>query len=299
AGFLISAGDERFLAKVERFRADLIQMEASQCLYQGIMGALGYSKNKMPFLELAHRLPLRTLESVTQSKMPDEKYLARQQALLLGTAGLLPPQCHQEYQANKSGNKRLDRLGNLWDYSRRAKAMSPDAWHLFRVRPNNSPTRRLLAMSYLLLRYRDKGILEALTSMIQDIPTGRGYLELEEKLMVTTNGYQVSPFDFRSGNMAGKQTLLGRRRAADIIVNVLLPFTLAWSQLITHPKLGEKSISLYHGYPRLVANSIEKHMKRQLGLGSTLINSAQRQQGLIHIYNTLCTQGRCNECFLS
>jgi len=37
-------------------------------------------------------------------------------------------------------------------------------------------------------------------------------------------------------------------------------------------------------------------MKNQLGLDSRLVNSAQRQQGLIHIYNSLCTQGRCDSC---
>jgi len=46
AKFLDSAGEERFLVKAGQFQADLAQMEAGQCLYQGIMGALGYSKNK-------------------------------------------------------------------------------------------------------------------------------------------------------------------------------------------------------------------------------------------------------------
>jgi hypothetical protein len=30
--------------------------------------------------------------------------------------------------------------------------MSPEAWNLFKVRPNNAPSRRLVAMNYLLLR---------------------------------------------------------------------------------------------------------------------------------------------------
>ncbi|GAH78115.1 unnamed protein product, partial [marine sediment metagenome] len=90
--FLDNAGEERFFTKVVRLQVDLAQMGASQCLYQGIMGALGYSKNNLPFLELARRLPLQVLESVTQGEVSDEEYLARRQALLLGTAGLLPSQ---------------------------------------------------------------------------------------------------------------------------------------------------------------------------------------------------------------
>ena len=90
AEFLDSAGEARFLAKAAKFQTDLSQMEAGQSLYQGIMSALGYSKNKLPFLELARRVPLQVLESLTQSQISDEECLARQQALLLGTAGLLP-----------------------------------------------------------------------------------------------------------------------------------------------------------------------------------------------------------------
>ncbi|GAI24586.1 unnamed protein product, partial [marine sediment metagenome] len=105
AEFLDSAGEERFLTKATKFQVDLAQMEASQCLYQGIMGALGYSKNKLPFLELARRVPLQILESITRNKISDEECLSRQQALLLGTAGLLPSQRQDRHQENKLDDK--------------------------------------------------------------------------------------------------------------------------------------------------------------------------------------------------
>ena len=97
---LDTAGEERFLAKAAGFQAALAQTEASQSLYQGIMGALGYTKNKQPLVELAHRMPLHRLESVTSGKVSDAEYLAQQQALLLGTAGLLPSQ-----RSNRRGTR--------------------------------------------------------------------------------------------------------------------------------------------------------------------------------------------------
>jgi len=63
AEVLDGAGEERFFAKASRFRVDLAQVGAGQSLYQGLMGALGYSKNKLSCLELARRLPLEILES--------------------------------------------------------------------------------------------------------------------------------------------------------------------------------------------------------------------------------------------
>ena len=126
----------------------------------------------------------------------------------------------------------------------------------------------------------------------------RGCHRLEKGLLVTTNGYWASHFDFGSSGRIRSPTLLGSGRAANIAVNVLLPFTFAWSQFTSQPELGRKAIELYGRYPKPAVNSVERHMTAQLGLSSSLVNSAQRQQGLIHIYNTLCTQGRCQYCRL-
>jgi len=299
AELLDNAGEERFLAKAARFQADLAQMEASQSLYQGIMGALGYSKNKLPFLELARRLPLQILESITQGKISDEECLAQHQALLLGTAGLLPSQRQSRHQENKLDDKWIDKLERLWTSSLHTEAMSPNAWHLFKVRPNNSPIRRLVAMSYLILRYKRKGIFEEVVNMVKEVPVSKGYHRLEKGLVVTTNGYWASHFDFGLGSRIRNPTLLGSRRAADIAVNVLLPFTSAWGKVTSQPELEQNAFNIYRRYPKLTANTVERHMREQLGLNSSQVNSAQRQQGLIHIYNSLCTQGRCNCCRLA
>ncbi len=297
AEFLDKAGEERFLIKAARFQTDLTQTEASQCLYQGIMGALGYSKNKLPFLELARRLPLQILASVAQSEN-DEECLARQQALLLGTAGLLPLPRHARRPENRLDDQWIDKLGRLWTSSPHTEVMSPTAWYRFKVRPNNSPIRRLIAMSYLLVRYRERGILEGLVSLVKEVPVSQGYYRLEKGLLITINGYWANHFGFGSGYRIGSLALLGSGRAADITVNVLLPFTFAWGQFTSQPEPERKAIDLYRCYPKLAVNSIERHMAGQLGLSSILVNSAQRQQGLIHIYNSLCTQGRCNDCSL-
>ena len=290
AEFLDSAGEERFLTKATKFRADLAQTEAGQCLYQGIMGALGYSKNKLPMLKLAGRLPLQRLESI---RLPDEECLARQQALLLGTAGLLPSQRPNWHQDR---DEWVDKLERLWASCQQTEAMSPDAWHLFKVRPSNSPVRRIVAMSYLILRYRKRGILNEVVNMVREIPVNKGRYGLEKGLVVTANDYWASHFDFGSGSRIRSQSLLGSRRAADIVVNVLLPFTFAWSQFTSQPELKQKALDLYRSYPKLAVNSVERHMTKQLRLSSNLSNSAQRQQGLIHIYNSLCTQGKCHYC---
>jgi hypothetical protein len=154
-------------------------------------------------------------------------------------------------------------------------------------------------MSYLILRYREKGIFDGVINMIKEVSVSKSPYRLEKGLLVTTNGYWASHFDFGLASRIRNPTLLGSRRAADITINVLLPFTFAWSKLTSQPELEKKTLDLYRHYPKLAVNTIERHMKDQLGVSSSLVNSAQRQQGLIHTYNTLCTQGRCNCCPLS
>lgn len=254
------AGEERFIFKAPRFQKDLMRVEASQCLYQGIMSALGYSRNKIPFQELARRVPLSRLESLTGDNITEADWLARRQELLLGTAGLLP------------GPPQPDCLPR-------------EAWRLLRVRPNNSPVTRIVAMSHLLRRYREPGLLHGLLNLVREAPPGRnGYKSLEDGLIIIFDG------------QTGRTTLLGRARAADIVVNVLLPFALAWSQTNAESELGNKALNLYRGYPRLAINSAEIYMSQQLKLSAKDINSARRQQGLIHIYKNQCGQGRCQSC---
>ena len=292
-------GEERFFNKVSRFRGDLNKTEANQSLYQGIMEALGYSKNKLPFFELARRLPIHILESIGKRATSDRECLIQHQALLLGIAGLLPTQYQKIYRRNGINDRWLEKLVQLWASLPYTKTMSFSDWNLFKVRPNNSPVRRLVAMSYLLLRYREKGLLPGLVHLIEDVPENGGYRNLEEGLQVTIDGYQTSHHNFYNSNRTGCLPLLGGSRAADIIVNVLLPFTFAWGQFSSQPELSNKAMDIYRLYPRLAVNSVEKHMSGQLGLSCGMVKLAKCQQGLIHIYKKMCTQGKCHKCDLS
>ncbi|MBU2608332.1 MAG: DUF2851 family protein [Chloroflexi bacterium] len=286
---LESQGDKRFLIKASRFKADIAQYGPGQTLYQGIMGALGYAKNKLPFLELARRLPLPNLEVMALKKTTAEGCLTMLQALLLGTAGLLPSQQQATHPEDAFGDRSATTLEKQWASFNLSQAMPTDGWDTFRVRPANHPVRRITAISHLVLRYRKTGLLTEMLNLVHHTPPGKGYRQLEAGLMVTGLGSSIQMLS----------PLLGKARAADIVVNVLLPFTFAWGRLNSQRGLKKKSLELYKSYPRLVTNSVEQHMLSQLGFNSRLVDSARRQQGLIHTYNTLCTQGKCHGCPLS
>jgi hypothetical protein len=272
------------------------------------MAALGYARNKLPFLRLAERLPLDTLERGAREAATEEECLAWLQSRLLGTAGLLPSQRWGGQRRDGQDDACVAPLEELWASAGTANgsaggeagAMSPGVWHLCGVRPYNSPVRRLVAMSHLIHRYRDRGMLDGLLGETAEEPLSNGEpRRLEEALMVTAHGYRASRSDFGRGSRTGSPTLLGRHRAADIVVNVLLPFAFAWARSGPRPDLAQAALTVNRRYPRLSANALEKHMRAQLGVVDGMVGSAQQQQGLIHIYETQCTQGRCQVCELN
>ena len=281
-GVLDSAGDLRFTARVAGFRAALSRLVPAQALYEGILEALGYVKNKMPMLELAGRLPFARLAGAAPSGVPDEECLARYQALLLGTAGLLPP----------GDEAWAARLKCTWESSGAGETMSAGDWRSFKVRPGNLPRRRLAAMSYLLLRYRDEGLLAGLVRALENAGTDTGKRGLENSLLVAASDYWAANLDFGLPARHTAPSLLGEDRVGAIVINVLLPFAAAWGSTA----LMEKAPEIYHSYPALAENAPERHVRRQLGVSRLTVNSARRQQGLLHIYKTYCAQGKCVAC---
>jgi hypothetical protein len=293
---LEEAGEQRFQSRVKDFQKASAQDGEGQILYQGIMVALGYAKNKDAMAELARRMPLHRLETVAPERMPDIECLAGYQARLMGTAGLLPSQQAGWPPPGRMADEWVGRLENAWADSGETAAMSAADWRFFKVRPGNYPSRRIAAMSYLMLRYRGQGLLAGLINSLHEAVVGDRCCCLEPSLLVAADGYWERYLDF--GLPAGGivPALLGRERAADIVVNVLLPFAAARGRAEEHLELSEKAFDMYHRNPVLAENTLEKHMRKQLGLGRYLVNTARRQQGLIHIFKTLCSQGKCGDC---
>jgi hypothetical protein len=290
------AGDRRFEAKAARYREDLLSsLEAGECLYQGFMEALGYVKNQDPFLKLSRAAPLKLLEKMIHEQSSDSGLLLKVQSFLLGKAALLPSQRSLDY----SGEDYISSLERAWLGFSQPASLSLDDWQLFKVRPGNYPVRRIVALSYLIFRFREKGWFQSLLDLVHQLTVNQTQTRFESALMVTDRGFWACHYDFGAADLQHPDgALLGRGRAEEIIVNVLLPFFFSWYHMFGELALSGKVKELFARYPRLESNSIERHMLDQLALNSRRINSARRQQGLIQIYKNLCMKGRCGECIL-
>jgi hypothetical protein len=151
-------------------------------------------------------------------------------------------------------------------------------------------------MSYLLQRYREEGLLQGLLTLVTEAAE-------KQSCKAITDGLLISP-DCSIGDDSGSDretdisAMLGRSRAGEIAVNVLLPFYCAWCKFYHLPGQSVPAIEIYRSFPRNPENSLVKHMKEQLALSGKYINTARRQQGLMHVYKEFCTRGKCGDCEL-
>jgi len=290
---LRSAGEARFKQKAMYFQAEILgfaqKEEAGQVLFQGMMRALGYAKNTKPFTKLADRIPLNAIES--------RDGLILKQALLLGTAGLLPT---QRWPGKFAREKEVRKLEQIWQsVGNKVKPMKENDWNLSHIYPNNSPVRRIVAQSYLLERYSEKKLLAGILQLVKEAPLSCGHRVLENGLTVAGDGYWREHFDFDVRSKTKISALLGNSKAGEIVVNVVLPFAFSWGELADEGRLADKAMELYHNYPKLAENCITRHMSKQLCLEEHSDFTVCHQQGLIHIFRNYCREGRCNECPLA
>ncbi|MEW6142249.1 MAG: DUF2851 family protein [Chloroflexota bacterium] len=275
------AGIARFKLKTQRFLADMRFQPPDEALYRGISTALGYQENQTPMRSLA--------EVITLADIKDggcDRRLPHLEALILWNAGLLT-----ELSAKVDVEAR--RLWQILPGRTNAPTLSRGHWHFARVRPVNSPARRLAALACLIHRHRASqlytGLLEPLR---QEKPGVKAVQLLEEKLVIAGHGYWACHWDF-ARPLPRTYALLGAERASTIATNAILPFACALGQITDDTRLTSAAIDIYHTYPARCGNEIARYMSHLLSFPAKTVCE---EQGLIHIYHTWCREKQCESC---
>ena len=313
AAILDDCGRERLAAKAARFESDLTCTYPDQLLYQGIAVALGYSQNRLPFRRLAERLPLellfaclveirgheamRSRDGSMDRVLEPSRYL---ETLLLGAAGLLPSHRALVLYGDDRRVAALEARWSSYGPSLVGESMDPGEWEFFRVRPANFPTRRVAALAKLVARWPREGlagILERLASSLEARALPRVLEDLV--LLRSADGYWDDHCDFGL-SLRRPADLIGRQRAAEIVVNVFIPFLVAWAARRGNPELARRVEELFHLYPKRGDNELSRYMATQITASSRprVARSACRQQGLLHLYWSRCEAKRCAECLV-
>ena len=292
-------GQERLLEKANVMRSQIAGVDFEQLLYQGIMEALGYTKNSKPFRELAKRVSLSEILGKSDESI---------QAILFGVAGLLPSQSQRETKWDEEDKRFIERLESIWESAEQHKnptRMMAEQWHFAKMRPANYPSRRIPAIAQIISRCQDTLMMDFLpliegAATVNQRTLVRIRHQLQERLTPAPSGYWENHSHFGKGIPQHGAALIGDARAADIIVNKLLPITLLWAEQSQSPALTEAVQRLYNSYPKLQENRITQRIKTQIFSQEQPIKlispSAKKQQGAIYLYKNFCSSRLCDLC---
>ena len=283
ASLFAEAGRYRIENKAERMASAAERAGGEQVLYEEVMSALGYKHNRLPFRQLAARVPLEALRE--ESGLNCEAAYA----LLAGVAGLMPPSTKASW--DDETRRYVRGLWNHW-WKMQAKwsdvVMPPDAWRLNNVRPPNHPRRRLAAAAALFTGRRALG--EQIAALIADNP--RLWLDgVMNIIQPPADAYWRRRFAI-GGKVAPKEAILvGEQRAAAIISNVIVPFALG--------PLGKilPLAEIFSLLPPEEDNTVIRQAALNLlgrDFNPALYRNGLLQQGLIQIFQDFCLSDRSN-----
>ncbi len=278
-------GRERLTQRKEDLAASfLTSPELDGLLHERVFRALGYAKNADSMEALARAVPLRRLRALDD--------LRDAEALLLGTAGLLPTargllgtdRATADYAVNL--RERFDRLAAADP----VRPLNPTVWKRARLRASSLPTRRiaqaaaLVAPSGVLHRDPLPRFVRAARSD-QALPALRALLTDAEPSAFWETHLRLD----RACKPA--RAHIGRGHADSVLVNAILPVLLLHAEQMGDTSLETRVLELYE---RLPATS-DAVTRRYEHYGTKPANALEAQ-GLHQLYRTRCTGGRCLCC---
>jgi hypothetical protein len=253
-------GEARFLARATALAGDAASLGEEQALWSALLDALGYSKNRAPFRELAAAVPFAALAGLAAGK-GDEKARPLLEAVLLGASGLL---------LNAKDGERM----GIWSaYGGAAAVATP--WATFRVRPDNAPRVRVLQAARLAQRFAGPGLVRGLLPALGPAAGAAGVIAAvadagparASELAVNV----VLPFFHGRAIEQGDGALANRCLEAYREIRALPPSRLLQDM---------------------------ERMLLPPGQGRRVVGTARRQQGLLQLHKQRCLGLLCEGCSL-
>jgi hypothetical protein len=281
---LDAEGDRRFEEKARRFAEMIAASGLEQAVYEGLMEALGYGGNAAPMRALACLLPWPRLRAVTSGAQPG----LRTEAALIGAAGLLPSQRGHRGPVEAYVTE-LERAFGAPGAVRGVRALPAAGWKLWGVRPENHPVRRIAAAAALF------GALPSPSSLL-GVVRANTVREAIASLLLPSRGFWLRRYDVCVGPCALPPAFVGRSRALEMLVNVVLPAAAASGD----GALAGRAWSLYGQLPRPAVYGATKFLENALASeGIRVPVNARRAQGLLGLQRSWCTRDGCGRCALS
>jgi hypothetical protein len=272
-------------------------------VYQLTMDALGYSQNRVPFRELSALVPLKRLRFVRESFSENTRLAF--ESLFFGVAGLLdmPSQIFD----SESNDYLLD-LQSRWNALQVSldlpETLAENDWAFFRIRPANSPRRRLALAALLAEKYFSRPDWDFRDDFFASGPS----VALGESLFWERRS------SFGTPPLAEAQSLLGEERQSAVWLNVVLPARIARERaqngqdgrnglhgqsiksISSIRPMAEKELRESWGESRTRASAEYLAVIRQELLEGEGVVQVRSEQGALLLKRNFCDKARCSEC---
>lgn len=230
-------------ASIERL-LQITQGSWEHAFYISLARNFGFHTNSVPFEELAIATPLSAIRKHRDN-------LFQLTAMLLGQSGLPIPD---------------EQMAREYDFLRNKFGLTPidgSLWKLGRIRPQNSPVRRIRQFAYLIHRS------EFLFSRIIELQDIDALVELF--------------------SMEG----LSRASIDILLINTVIPYKYAYACALEHAQAE----TFWHGFSMLEHIAAEDNtiVRQWKMLGQTITNAAD-SQALLHLYQNYCQHHECVNC---
>jgi hypothetical protein len=266
--------------RIEELGAFNKRLTWENMLFEFICEALGYSKNKYKFMKLSGIIDLKVIKKMNPGRKDID-------AVLFGLAGFL--------KDLRFKNEYISDLKVHWEELKnkiRKESMNKAEWNFFRLRPANFPTLRIAYASGLLYEIIYKDLFKRIVEAFQN--NDRISYEIESIFKNTAvSDYWYFHYNFGKESKSIKR-IIGKERINDILINVIIPVIILYSRIFNDDKLGRNALNLYMKKgEKASSNEISRIMESQLNIKAGTVS---RQQGLIHLHNFYCLEGRCKNC---
>ncbi len=263
--------DEMIIQRLERKGSEISLLHKvnagdwSQTYYALTLGFLGQNMNKLPMLELARKIPAK----IVLKHLDEQRSL---EALLLGVAGYLDD-TNDEYALELRST--YLHFKNLYDLDEVVQK-----WKTGRVRPENTPLRRIIQFSTILPKLN-----EAWDALILGEPLNWA------SFVPSASSYWQSHYAFSVPSKRKLELKLSKELGTLLQINVHVPLLYYYGSSVGSGDLLRRSIALLRDL-KPESNRYSRMWVKQGRKASTAADS----QAMLELYTQLCSSKKCLNC---
>lgn len=265
---------ERLERKYNEFNDLRVESRNSwdEAFYVTLFLAMGRSRNREQYKELARRVPYINVCRIKQSRLAVE-------ALLLGTAGLLWPEEHDMFPDDYTlaMQKEFHHLANRFE----VKPMRRPDWDFSESNPNNHPVIRIVELAGLLCSN------DFLFDKLIECSTVE---QIHEVLRASASDYWTT-HSLPGKRAAGGVKRIGADTRNSLAINLVIPMMFAYGNITGREELKERAIELLEN----IAPERNRILYDWRAKGVEVPN-AFFSQGLLELSKEYCSKNRCARC---